>query len=209
MRLDLRRSFTSIYHLNLRGDARTTGEQRRREGGNIFQDDVRVGVGITILVRNQRAEREAKVFFCDVGDYLAYKEKREYLESHNCRAAIPWKGLTPDARENWITEGMIEEFQQFLPCVSDGAVNAIFATSSNGVKTNRDTWAYNFSTKELQQQVQRTIEFYNSEILRWRQAGRPSDVDGFVHYDDSQVAWSRDLKVDLQREHFCQFAPEK
>ena len=209
MRRELRAGFTSIYHLNLRGDARTTGDQRRREGGNIFEDAVRVGVGITLLVRNQGAERESKVFFYDVGDYLTYHEKRDYLESHNCRMTIPWKELTPDGRENWITEGMVTAFEQFLPCSCDEVPNAIFTKHSRGLATCRDAWVYNFEQRELRERVEATIEFYNSEILRWRQAGKPKDVDAFVRYDDSRIAWSRDLKMDLQRERFCEFSTDK
>ncbi len=32
---------------NLKGNARTTGETRQKEGGNVFEDAIRVGVGIT------------------------------------------------------------------------------------------------------------------------------------------------------------------
>jgi predicted helicase len=44
-------NFNLIYHLDLKGNARTSGERRRMECGNIFSDQIRVGVGITILVR--------------------------------------------------------------------------------------------------------------------------------------------------------------
>jgi predicted helicase len=62
-RKHLEKDFTKIYHFDLKGNARTSGERRRKEGGNIFSDLIRVGVGITILVRNNRAigKRNKKV----------------------------------------------------------------------------------------------------------------------------------------------------
>jgi predicted helicase len=57
MRRELAADFSAIYHLDLKGDARTTGEQRRRAGGNVFLDAVRVGVGITLLVRRKSSGR--------------------------------------------------------------------------------------------------------------------------------------------------------
>src|SRR5437867_577646 len=50
-RKHLLRDFDRIYHFDLKGNARSSGERRRREGGNIFTDLIRVGIGITVLVR--------------------------------------------------------------------------------------------------------------------------------------------------------------
>ncbi|HAO22166.1 MAG TPA: DNA methyltransferase, partial [Desulfobacteraceae bacterium] len=38
--------FNEIYIIDLKGNARTSGERRRREGGNIFSDKIKVGVAI-------------------------------------------------------------------------------------------------------------------------------------------------------------------
>src|SRR5712691_3390289 len=48
--------FNLIYHFDFKGDARTSGETRRAEGGNIFDDKIRTGVGITLLVRAKHVE---------------------------------------------------------------------------------------------------------------------------------------------------------
>ncbi len=50
-RKSLLNDFTRIYHFDFKGNARATGEQRRREGGNIFADQIRTGVGITLAIR--------------------------------------------------------------------------------------------------------------------------------------------------------------
>ena len=59
MRKHLASGFGAIYHLNLKGDAHTSSDRRRREGGNIFQDAIRVGVGITILVKRRSSAGRA------------------------------------------------------------------------------------------------------------------------------------------------------
>ncbi len=38
--------FNEIHIIDLKGNARTSSERRRREGGNIFSDKIRVGVAI-------------------------------------------------------------------------------------------------------------------------------------------------------------------
>lgn len=43
--------FDDIYCYNLRGDARTSGDKRQREGGGVFGAGSRAGVGILILVK--------------------------------------------------------------------------------------------------------------------------------------------------------------
>ena len=52
VRACLAEEFSSIYVLNLRGNARTQGELRRSEGDNAFGQGSRAPVAITILVRN-------------------------------------------------------------------------------------------------------------------------------------------------------------
>ena len=47
--------FNELWAIDLKGNARTRGERRRREGGNIFEDKIRVGVAIYFLVRRQNA----------------------------------------------------------------------------------------------------------------------------------------------------------
>jgi predicted helicase len=82
-RKHLRADFERIYHLDLRGDAHTTGETRRREGGNIFNDQIRVGIGITLLVRTaSRTKKELN--YHAVPDYWSSTEKTAFIESLGC-----------------------------------------------------------------------------------------------------------------------------
>ena len=73
----------------------------------------------------------------------------------------------------------------------------IFKTYSNGVKTNRDAWAYNFNRNALAENMNRLIGTYNAEVDRWkRRENRDANVDDFVISDDAKIKWSRDLKLE-------------
>ena len=48
--------FNELWVIDLKGNARTSGERRRQEGGNIFDDKIRVGVAIYFLVRRKGAD---------------------------------------------------------------------------------------------------------------------------------------------------------
>ena len=54
LRYCLQTEFHHVYVFNLRGNARTTGEQRRREKDNVFGSGSRNTVTITLLVRKAR-----------------------------------------------------------------------------------------------------------------------------------------------------------
>src|SRR5207247_316788 len=51
MRKHIAQDFSDVWVLDLKGDARTAGEQRRKEGGNVFANMIRVGVCISVMVR--------------------------------------------------------------------------------------------------------------------------------------------------------------
>src|SRR3990172_1541379 len=43
--------FNEIWIVDLKGNARTTGERRRKEGGNVFDDQIRVGIAVYFCVK--------------------------------------------------------------------------------------------------------------------------------------------------------------
>jgi predicted helicase len=52
LRKSLDREFSHLYIFNLRGNARTQGEQRRKEAGGIFGEGSRTPVVISIMVKD-------------------------------------------------------------------------------------------------------------------------------------------------------------
>ena len=80
IRACLAEEFTSVHVLNLRGNARTSGEPRRTEGYNIFDQGSRAPVAIAILTRNpDRKSEGCRILYRDVGDYLTREQKLEFV----------------------------------------------------------------------------------------------------------------------------------
>ena len=77
---------------------------------------------------------------------------------------------------------MSEEFASFLLVGSKQSEReTIFAQFSNGVKTNRGSWAWNFSSSSLASNIRRTIEAFNDHLARWqRRKGSKQRTDDFV-----------------------------
>ena len=112
MRKHLEQDFTKIYHINLKGNARTSGERRRKESGNIFDDQIRVGVGISFFIRKAGIKPEgAEVWIYSIDDYLKARDKQEILTQFGDYTNVPMKQATVDAKHTWLTEGLHAEFE--------------------------------------------------------------------------------------------------
>gem|GEM_PF-33946 len=151
------------------------------------------------------------------------EEKWAYLTKCGTYAGVPWQELMPDERNTWLVPENADEYASFVPMgnkeakaqvagrggsrTAPTAEPTIFDLFSNGVKTNRDDVVYDFHRPALVERVKRFIDDYNGEVGRWAHTEDKSDVDAFVSYD--RVNWSRDLKLDLQREHYAKFEESK
>ena len=220
LRKHLAQDFTKIYHVNLKGNARTSGEQRRKEGGNVFDDKVRVSVGITFLVKKAipaENSASAEVWLYHVDDYLKSTEKQNVLAQFGDYTTVPMKRAAVDAKHTWLTEGLRPEFATFTPMGSKSAKasksepeGVIFRTYSNGILTGRDDWVCNFNRDALTTNTLRMIEFYNAEMSRWeRQTDLTVNVNDFVIYDDEHIKWDRELRQQLQRGRTAEYAENK
>ncbi len=217
MRKHLGQDFTKIYHIDLKGNARTSGERRRKEGGNVFDDQIRVGVGISFFIKKAGVpSTSAEVLIYSVDDYLKAREKQKLLTDFGDYANVPMKEMSIDAKHTWLTEGLHAEFDTFIPVgtkeakAAKGTTSAvIFKTYSRGVVTCRDAWTYNFNRNALIENIQQTLENYNAEVARWSQrTNREANVDNFVVSDDTKISWSETLKRNLQRGRTAAFLEE-
>lgn len=209
MRAHLVKEFSSIYHVNLKGNARSTAERRRREGGNVFDDAIRVSVGITFLVKKKGTRAPAKVHVHSVDDYLSGHEKQGILEAAGAASNLPFEARSVRAGEPWLSGAGVQEFETFPPLgirraagTASHATEAIFGAFSLGVSTNRDDVAYDFSRDALIEKVDRFCDAYNSEVARY-QRQRPKNLDNFLRYD--RVKWSETLKRKLKSGVLAEF----
>ncbi|MBR8192419.1 DEAD/DEAH box helicase [Burkholderia vietnamiensis] len=201
MRKCLAEEFASIYVFHLRGNARTSGEQRRREKDNVFGMGSRAPVAISILVKNPKAGGYGNVYFHDIGDYLSREEKLEKIATYGSIGNIPedqWKRLVLDGYGDWFgqRDSRFEDFIVIGKKQGDADV-AVFASYSMGVKSNRDDWVYGSSKKWLEENLTNMIAFYNKEVARYQKAPDGVDAEGFVDRDKTKIKWTSDVLADL------------
>jgi predicted helicase len=198
--------FSSLYVFHLRGNQRTSGETSRKEGGKIFGSGSRAPIAISLLVKNPRAEANGQIHFHDIGDYLSREEKLEKIAGFTSVAGIEqWWQITPDNHGDWLKQ-RDNSFNQFIVLGNkdDKSALALFDNYSNGVKTQRDAWAYNAGKEKLAANMAGMIDFYNAEVVRFNVEHAEMDtktrqerVDDFVDPNPTRISWTRALKQDL------------
>jgi predicted helicase len=187
--------FNEIWVINLKGNARTSGERRRQEGGNIFDDQIRVGIAIYFCIRNPKA-KGFRLFYESVRDYARCEEKRAFLTKPLSERRF--EELQPDAKGNWLGQ-TTNDFDSLIPVATKetkaakvpGQERAIFKLYSLGVVTNRDEWVYDFNFDNLVTKVAEFV-FRYSEILSGN--------------DNLQIKLTRLVKVLLKKKNKIEFS---
>ena len=145
-RQSFEREFSSIYVFNLRGNCRTSGEQRRKECGNVFGEGTRTPIAITLLVKrpNISKENKAAIYYKDIGDYLTREEKLRIIKGFGTilNPAMNLVTLSPNEHGDWLTQRN-DVFGTFIPIEPekkfDNKAKSYFSTFAIGVATNRDS----------------------------------------------------------------------
>jgi predicted helicase len=217
MRRCLAEEFSSLFVLHLRGNQRTQGEQSRREGGKIFGGGSRAGISVSLLVKNPKTSDHGRVLFHDIGEYLDRDQKLDRLRDFGDLAGIDdaggWTDIVPDSHGDWLNQRK-SGFGQFIAMGDKRSpLDAIFDIYSNGVKTNRDAWAYNASRSVLAESMSRTITFYNDEVLRYSETHqgarlREQELRDFVTSDSSKISWTRTQLEAVPKGKFAQFSDD-
>ena len=214
VRACLAEEFSGIYVLNLRGNARTSGEKRRAEGDNAFGQGSRAPVAITVLVRNPNAAHEGcRILYRDIGDYLNREEKLAILREAGSIAGIDdWQEIAPDRHHDWIGQ-RDEAFQTLYPLGSKAAKagqsdEAIFELYSYGYLTSRDAYIYNFSRDACAENARAMVDDYLGAMRFW--ADHPNYVaDDVAKRFSSNVRWDRELKNNLRRHRTTAYSPDR
>lgn len=209
--------FSNIYVFHLRGNARTSGEQRRKEKDNVFGMGSRAPIAISLLVKNPNSAEHGHIYFHDIGDYLSREEKLEKIAAYASLAGVTyqndWKTIIPDEHGDWLKQrdDSFGEFMVLGDKKGDGA--KLFDNYSQGIVTSRDAWAYNSSPDKLSANMSQMIGTYNSEVKRFDAAhsgldnkARAALVDGFIDTNPERISWSVNLKQELAKGRTFEFA---
>lgn len=161
--------FSSLYFFHLRGNARTSGEQRRKEKDNVFSQGTRTPIVIAILVKNPNATRHGQIYFHDIGDYLSREEKLEKISNLSSINGITdidgWTIIKPDAHNDWLNQ-RDNSFEKNIR-LYDKTNQALFNKNTAGVITGKDAWNYNCSKTSLKERTEKAIQFFNKEVQRY------------------------------------------
>jgi len=208
MRKELAGEFNHIWHLDLHGNVRRNPKLSGTTH-NVF--GIQVGVGITILVRN-RASSERFIRYFRVPEWARRSEKLDWLDEVKDVEGIEWQTLAPNAKNAWLTEGLVEDFESFAPMGTKEAkasfsadTRAIFKSYSLGVATNRDEWCYDWQEAGLRKKIADFIANYNSEVIRYEAKKPKPEIDNFVNNEASFLKWTDRLKEALKKKHKLTF----
>ena len=213
LRKCLAEEFTSLYIFHLRGNARTSGEQRRKEKDNIFNIGSRAPIAISILVKNPNQNQRGQIYFHDIGDYLTRQQKLETIRKFGNIDGITrhngWINIVPDRFNDWINQ-RDPDFNAYISMgdKKDRQTISIFDNYSLGVVTSRDAWVYNASSKKLIANIQNSIQFYNGEVDRYLaqpQSTKIIKAEDFVIFDSTRFSWDFANKQDLTKGKKYQF----
>lgn len=196
--------FSSLYIFHLRGNARTSGEQRRKEKDNVFGQGTRTPIAISILVKNLEAHQQGKIYFHDIGDYLSREEKLDKIAEFKSLQGITnvdgWMEVTPDEHGDWINQ-RDNSFSEFISIgdKKDKKAKSLFLNYANGLKTNCDAWCYQSSKDNLKKNIQIYFDTYNTERLRYLASDRSVKADKFVKYDPAVISWHSGILPKLEK----------
>ncbi|GHR92608.1 hypothetical protein JP0110_13830 [Helicobacter pylori] len=202
------KEFAHLYVLNLRGNARTSGETFKKEGGKIFGSGSRATIAIIFFVKDASV-KNSTIHYYDIGDYLKREEKLNRLAHFTNLDAIKFKTIIPNNKGDWINQ-RDDGFEKLIPLKRDKNSKSVFDINSGGVATGRDPWVYNFSPDALMQNVQKCMDTYNADLKRFnahfreafkqRAKGVKSDQlykhlnDQEITTDKTKISWTRTLK---------------
>lgn len=226
MRSVLRDEFTDVYVINLRGDAYKSEEERDLEGQVVFGIDIREdgrevrkgtgsrnGVQITFLVSDpDRTEfgRNGRVFYAEVPERQSLAQKFGWLaglfagDEGFCGR---FEEVPPNDAHDWVnlTDGSFGELP--IPvCLPghDSDVGVAARSHASGVKTNCDTYVYDFDREALIVKMQAFIAAYDRARRAVHGRGIPLEV-ATVNDEVEVIKWHATLRQSAKANKVIEF----
>jgi len=209
MRKCIAEEFSSVYVLHLRGNQRTAGERSRREGGKIFGSGSRAPIAVSFFIKNPASSQRGKIFFHDIGDYLAREEKLGIVQNFRSMSGISnakgWMEISPDSHGDWFRQ-KDTKFSRFIAMGTKekGGDEALFSAYSRGLQTGRDAWCYNSSALVVKNSMRSMIDYYNFQRVQFdalygqlQKDQRSVHIEDFIEKDSQRISWTRGLKNDV------------
>ncbi|MBQ6470468.1 MAG: DEAD/DEAH box helicase [Victivallales bacterium] len=208
--------FSSIYVFNLRGNCRTSGEMRRKEGDNVFGLGSRTPIAITLLVKRPDKSGQASIYYHDIGDYIPQNDKLKLIKELGsiCNPSMELSSIAPNNDNDWVNQrdGVFETFIPIGDKESKSEKTVFLPWYSCGVKTNRDPWVYNFSKAKVDTNISSMIAIYNENVTKIKQIANDdlneAIIEQNITLDSTKISWNRGLRNDLAKLRHHDYHPE-
>jgi predicted helicase len=151
------KEFNDIWIVDLKGDARSSGERRRQQGGNIFGDQIKVGITISFFIK-KRGTSGCRIRYQAVRDYAKVDEKSDFLKI-GAIGERQFDELKPDKNGNWVS--VVEnDFQSLLPIADKDTKSTTVAGQERALEAKIKNFIAQFD-----QMKPDTEEF--PEVIKW------------------------------------------
>ena len=185
--------FDYIYTVNLKGNARTSGEERRRQKDNVFENKIRVGIAISFFIKT--GENKSEIQYAEVDDYLKCDDKLKWLRN-NTISTLALERITPDTDAVWLNQ-TDNDFDDLVPVLPRTHNESVFAESTLGTVTGKDQWVYDLNENNLEKKMKFYISVYNNELARYK-TERPDEAN-LASWIGKKIKWSRTTIQNLSR----------
>ena len=182
--------FTDIYVLDLGSDVRRNPKISGTTH-NVF--GIQTGVAIGFLVREKAKIGQCGIHYARREDAELATDKLAYLREAQPENVV-FEDIVADNKNNWLNQSN-SDFETLIPLANRetkfakviGDEQAVFGLFTNGVKTNRDEWTYDFAVSNLRNKALFFADTYNEAL------------DNKDESYDPVIKWSRDLRNEFQR----------
>ncbi|WP_420103374.1 type ISP restriction/modification enzyme [Bosea sp. (in: a-proteobacteria)] len=172
-RKDVASEFNEIYLMDLGGDVRANPKLSGTKH-NVF--GIQTGVTISLLVK-RKGQKGCKVFYARRPEDDTAEDKLAFVGSQAAQS-LTWQRVEPDPKGNWLNQ-TDNDWDSLVPLCSKeemkgkrGRQRAIFTLFSNGVKTQRDEWVYDFNKLSLEKKIIYFLDIYEDTRINPHSAGR-------------------------------------
>jgi predicted helicase len=175
--------FSDIWVVDLGGDVRANPKISGTKH-NVF--GIQTGVTISFLVR-QHGKKGALIHYARRPEMETKEDKLSFLSS-NRLSSIEFATVQPDQKHNWINL-TDNDWDKLVPLIDPKLKSskkakqhrAIFRLMSNGLKSQRDDWVYDFSADDLAKKARYLVSTYEKSRADENYPGREA------------IKWDREL----------------
>ena len=184
--------FDYIYTVNLKGNARLSGDAWKREGAKIFGQGARVGIAISFFIKTRKNHSELQ--YIEIDDYVKDRADKLKWLANNSLSTLQLRQIVPDEDAVWLNQ-TDNNFDELVPIVSEEE-NSVFGLLSMGLASNRNEWVYDFDQTLLENKIKYFIDFYNKTLKKYSKENPTGDLKDWV---DKKIKWTEDFFRHLKR----------